>query len=94
MVDRFSGKEGEMRDYLTSLHPVGAIGTSEEIARGGSLSLFRRREIYHRHFPRGGWRNASPIKNTFRNRNIMSRTIEVDFVPAKPLKRPKRNRAS
>ena len=25
-------KEGEMRDYLTSLHPVGRIGTSEEIA--------------------------------------------------------------
>src|SRR6201981_1112747 len=32
MVDRFAGKEGEMRDYLTSLHPVGRIGTSEEIA--------------------------------------------------------------
>jgi len=32
MVDRFVGKEGEMRDYLTSLHPVGRIGASEEIA--------------------------------------------------------------
>src|SRR6201997_3837571 len=32
MVDRFAGKEGEMRDYLTSLPPVGRIGTSEEIA--------------------------------------------------------------
>jgi len=32
MVDRFVGKEGEMRDYLTSLHPVGRIGTGEEIA--------------------------------------------------------------
>jgi NAD(P)-dependent dehydrogenase (short-subunit alcohol dehydrogenase family) len=32
MVDRFAGKEGEMRDYLTSLHPVGRIGTGEEIA--------------------------------------------------------------
>jgi NAD(P)-dependent dehydrogenase (short-subunit alcohol dehydrogenase family) len=32
MVDRFAGKEGEMRDYLTSLHPVGRIGISEEIA--------------------------------------------------------------
>ena len=32
MVDRFAGKEGEMRDYLTSLHPVGRIGASEEIA--------------------------------------------------------------
>src|SRR3984893_8564655 len=32
MVDRFAGKEGEMRDYLTSLHPVGRIGSSEEIA--------------------------------------------------------------
>ena len=32
MVDRFAGKEGEMRDYFTSLHPVGRIGTSEEIA--------------------------------------------------------------
>ena len=32
MVDRFAGKEGDMRDHLTSLHPVGRIGTSEEIA--------------------------------------------------------------
>jgi NAD(P)-dependent dehydrogenase (short-subunit alcohol dehydrogenase family) len=32
MVDRFAGKEGEIRDYLNSLHPVGRIGTSEEIA--------------------------------------------------------------
>jgi NAD(P)-dependent dehydrogenase (short-subunit alcohol dehydrogenase family) len=32
MVDRFAGKEGQMRDYLTSLHPVGRIGASEEIA--------------------------------------------------------------
>jgi NAD(P)-dependent dehydrogenase (short-subunit alcohol dehydrogenase family) len=32
MVDRFVGKEGEMRDYFTSLHPVGRIGTGEEIA--------------------------------------------------------------
>ena len=32
MVDRFAGKEGEMRDYLTSLHPVGRIGASVEIA--------------------------------------------------------------
>ena len=32
MADRFVGKEGEMRDYLTSLHPVGRIGTREEIA--------------------------------------------------------------
>jgi NAD(P)-dependent dehydrogenase (short-subunit alcohol dehydrogenase family) len=32
MVDRFAGKEGEMREYLKSLHPVGRIGTSEEVA--------------------------------------------------------------
>jgi len=32
MVDRFAGKEGETRDYLTSLHPVGRIGTTDEIA--------------------------------------------------------------
>jgi NAD(P)-dependent dehydrogenase (short-subunit alcohol dehydrogenase family) len=32
MVDRFAGKEGEMRDYLTSLVPVGRIGDSEQIA--------------------------------------------------------------
>jgi NAD(P)-dependent dehydrogenase (short-subunit alcohol dehydrogenase family) len=32
MVDRFAGKEGEMRDSLASLHPVGRIGVSEEIA--------------------------------------------------------------
>jgi NAD(P)-dependent dehydrogenase (short-subunit alcohol dehydrogenase family) len=32
MVDRFAGKEGEMRDYLTSIVPVGRIGTTEHIA--------------------------------------------------------------
>jgi NAD(P)-dependent dehydrogenase (short-subunit alcohol dehydrogenase family) len=32
MVDRFAGKEGDMRDRLTSLHPIGRIATSEEIA--------------------------------------------------------------
>ena len=32
MVDRFAGKEGETRDYLTSLIPVGRIGASEQIA--------------------------------------------------------------
>ena len=32
MVDRSAGKEGEMRDHFTSLHPVGRIGASEEIA--------------------------------------------------------------
>lgn len=32
MVDRFAGKQGDMRDHLTSLHPIGRIGTSEEIA--------------------------------------------------------------
>jgi NAD(P)-dependent dehydrogenase (short-subunit alcohol dehydrogenase family) len=32
MVDRFAGKEGEMRDYFTSLHPVGRVGAAEEIA--------------------------------------------------------------
>src|SRR6201982_876446 len=32
MVDRFAGKEGEMRDYLTSLHPVGRIGVTGDIA--------------------------------------------------------------
>ena len=32
MVDRFAGTEGEMRDYFASLHPVGRIGTTEEIA--------------------------------------------------------------
>src|SRR5207302_9557544 len=49
--------------------------------RGGSLSLFLRREIYHRKFPRGGWRNAGPIKNTCRNRNIMHRIVEANFLP-------------
>ncbi|MGC3991318.1 MAG: SDR family oxidoreductase [Chthoniobacteraceae bacterium] len=32
MVDRFAGKEGEMREYLKSLHPIGRMGRSEEIA--------------------------------------------------------------
>src|SRR5260221_3484837 len=32
MVDRFVGKEGDQRDYLTSLHPIGRMGRSQEIA--------------------------------------------------------------
>jgi NAD(P)-dependent dehydrogenase (short-subunit alcohol dehydrogenase family) len=32
MVDRLVGKEGDQRKWLLSLHPVGRLGTSEEIA--------------------------------------------------------------
>jgi NAD(P)-dependent dehydrogenase (short-subunit alcohol dehydrogenase family) len=32
MLDRVVGTEGERREWLRSLHPVGRIGTSEEIA--------------------------------------------------------------
>jgi NAD(P)-dependent dehydrogenase (short-subunit alcohol dehydrogenase family) len=32
MVDRMVGKEGEARNWLLSLHPVGRFGASEEIA--------------------------------------------------------------
>jgi NAD(P)-dependent dehydrogenase (short-subunit alcohol dehydrogenase family) len=32
MLDRFAGKEGEMRDSLASITPAGRIGESEEIA--------------------------------------------------------------
>jgi NAD(P)-dependent dehydrogenase (short-subunit alcohol dehydrogenase family) len=32
MVDRFAGAEGEQRDYLASLHPIGRMGRVEEIA--------------------------------------------------------------
>ncbi len=32
MVDRFVGKEGDQRNYLASLHPVGCMGTVREIA--------------------------------------------------------------
>jgi NAD(P)-dependent dehydrogenase (short-subunit alcohol dehydrogenase family) len=32
MVDRFVGKEGDQRDWLRSLHPVGRFGAREEIA--------------------------------------------------------------
>jgi NAD(P)-dependent dehydrogenase (short-subunit alcohol dehydrogenase family) len=32
MVDRHSGKQGPRRDGFTALHPVGRLGTSEEIA--------------------------------------------------------------
>jgi NAD(P)-dependent dehydrogenase (short-subunit alcohol dehydrogenase family) len=32
MVDRLVGKEGDQRNWLLSLHPVGRLGTSEEIA--------------------------------------------------------------
>jgi NAD(P)-dependent dehydrogenase (short-subunit alcohol dehydrogenase family) len=32
MVDRFAGKEGDVRNWLVSQHPVGRLGTAEEIA--------------------------------------------------------------
>jgi len=32
MVDRAVGKEGDLRKWLVSLHPVGRFGASEEIA--------------------------------------------------------------
>jgi NAD(P)-dependent dehydrogenase (short-subunit alcohol dehydrogenase family) len=32
MVDRFVGKEGDQRDFLRSLHPIGRMGRVEEIA--------------------------------------------------------------
>jgi NAD(P)-dependent dehydrogenase (short-subunit alcohol dehydrogenase family) len=32
MVDRFAGTEGPARDYLTSLHPIGRVGQTREIA--------------------------------------------------------------
>src|SRR5260221_1201472 len=32
MVDRLVGKQGDRRNWLLSLHPVGRLGTSEEIA--------------------------------------------------------------
>lgn len=32
MVDRFVGKESEAREYLKSMHPIGRMGTSQEIA--------------------------------------------------------------
>ena len=32
MVDRLVGKEGDRRNWLLSLHPVGRLGMSEEIA--------------------------------------------------------------
>ena len=31
MVDRFAGKEGDVRNWLISQHPVGRLGTAEEI---------------------------------------------------------------
>jgi len=32
MIDRFVGKEGQTRDYLTGLHPIGRLGQPREIA--------------------------------------------------------------
>jgi NAD(P)-dependent dehydrogenase (short-subunit alcohol dehydrogenase family) len=49
MVDRLVGKEGDRRNWLLSLHPVGRFGASEEIATAVLLPCFRRSEIYHRH---------------------------------------------
>ena len=39
MVDRFAGKEGEMRDYLTSLHPVGRLARAKKSPRRFSISV-------------------------------------------------------
>ena len=73
-------KNCEMRDHLTISSSGRAHWRERRNRRGGSLSLFRQREIYDRHFPRSRWRIAGPIKNTCRNRNITSRTIEVDLL--------------
>jgi NAD(P)-dependent dehydrogenase (short-subunit alcohol dehydrogenase family) len=32
MIDRFVGKEGDQRNYLAGLHPIGRMGKSQEIA--------------------------------------------------------------
>jgi len=32
MLDRFAGKAGDMRDYMTTLHPIGRLGKPHEIA--------------------------------------------------------------
>ena len=32
MIDRVAGKEGDRRNWLLSMHPVGRFGASEEIA--------------------------------------------------------------
>ncbi len=32
MIDRFVGKEGDQRNYLAALHPVGRMGKADEIA--------------------------------------------------------------
>ena len=32
MIDRFAGEEGESRDYLTALHPIGRMGKPHEVA--------------------------------------------------------------
>jgi NAD(P)-dependent dehydrogenase (short-subunit alcohol dehydrogenase family) len=32
MVDRFVGTEGDQRNYLASLHPIGRMGSAQEIA--------------------------------------------------------------
>jgi NAD(P)-dependent dehydrogenase (short-subunit alcohol dehydrogenase family) len=45
MVDRHSGKEGPSRDGFTVLHPVGRLGTSEEIA----AAVLYLGELLHKH---------------------------------------------
>ena len=39
MLDRFVGRDGERREWLRSLHPVGRIGTTDEIAAAVFISL-------------------------------------------------------
>src|SRR5258705_12533581 len=62
MVDRFVGKEGGMSDYLASLHPVGRIGVSEEIAAAGFYLCSADAKFYTRARPLAGGGRLIPLK--------------------------------
>jgi NAD(P)-dependent dehydrogenase (short-subunit alcohol dehydrogenase family) len=49
MIDRVAGKEGDRRNWLVSLHPVGRLRRERRNRGCRPLPCFRRSEIYHRH---------------------------------------------
>lgn len=58
MVDRFVGKKAELRNWLQSLHPVGRLGSSEEIPAAVLYLASERSEVYHRRDTVGRAREA------------------------------------
>ena len=63
MIDRFAGKEGEARDALMAMHPVGRFGKTRGDCRRRALPLLGRGEVHHGNFAQGRWRLVGPMRS-------------------------------